>query len=117
VSEIPAFIAMADILVSPRIFGTNIPLKIYTYLKSGKPIIATNIMAHTQVLDKKVSILAEPDPKSFAKEIIRLFEDKEFGEKIGREGKKLADAKYSYDNFLSKTRQVCEYISTLIAGK
>ena len=39
--EIPAFVQACDILVSPRIRGTNTPLKIYSYLRSGKPIVAT----------------------------------------------------------------------------
>ena len=48
--EIPAFVAACDILVSPRIRGTNTPLKIYSYLRSGKPIVATDLLTHTQVL-------------------------------------------------------------------
>ena len=34
--EIPAFVEAADILASPRIAGTNTPLKIYSYLRGGK---------------------------------------------------------------------------------
>ena len=48
--EIPAFVAACDMLASPRIRGTNTPLKIYSYLRSGKPIVATNLLTHTQVL-------------------------------------------------------------------
>ena len=36
-SEIPAYLLAADVLVSPRSRGTNTPLKIYQYLRSGKP--------------------------------------------------------------------------------
>src|SRR5690606_29288584 len=39
--DVPAFVGACDILVSPRIRGTNTPLKIYSYLRSGKPIVAT----------------------------------------------------------------------------
>ena len=39
--EIPAFVAAAAVLASPRIRGTNTPLKIYSYLRSGMPIVAT----------------------------------------------------------------------------
>ena len=49
-SEIPAFLLAADVLVSPRSRGTNTPLKIYQYLRSGKPIVATRLLTHTQVL-------------------------------------------------------------------
>jgi glycosyltransferase involved in cell wall biosynthesis len=50
VEGLPSLINMADVLVSTRITGNNPPLKIYDYMKSGKPIIATNIEAHTQIL-------------------------------------------------------------------
>ena len=50
-----------DILVSPRIRGTNTPLKIYSYLRSGKPIVATDLLTHTQVLSPDVARLVAPD--------------------------------------------------------
>ena len=50
--EIPAFVQTCDVLVSPRIRGTNTPLKIYSYLRSGKPIVATDLLTHTQVLSR-----------------------------------------------------------------
>src|SRR5262249_39130205 len=49
--QIPAFLDAADVLVSPRSTGTNTPLKIYQYLRSGRPIVATRLVTHTQVLD------------------------------------------------------------------
>lgn len=65
-SRIPLFIRLADVLVSPRISGTNTPLKIYSFLKSGKPIVATRLWTHTQVLSERYAILAEPNPDSLA---------------------------------------------------
>ena len=58
--EIPAFVEAADILASPRIAGTNTPLKIYSYLRAGKPIVATDLLTHTQVLDRETSLLVPP---------------------------------------------------------
>ena len=55
--EIPGFVRPRDVLVSPRIRGTNTPLKIYSYLRSGKPIVATNLLTHTQVLTPEVARL------------------------------------------------------------
>ena len=61
--EIPRFLDAADVLVSPRSTGTNTPLKIYQYLRSGRPIVATRLLTHTQVLDDDVAILTEPTPE------------------------------------------------------
>ena len=47
------FCSPRDVLVSPRSRGTNTPLKIYQYLRSGKPIVATRLLTHTQVLERR----------------------------------------------------------------
>ena len=65
----------ADLLVSPRIRGTNTPLKIYSYLRSGKPIVATNLLTHTQVLTPEIAVLVEPTPERFAAAILELIEN------------------------------------------
>jgi len=79
--EIPFFLQAADILVSPRSRGTNIPLKIYAYLKSGKPVVATNLYTHTQTLTPEISILTDPTPQALADGIVRA---------AGEEGKQAA---------------------------
>ena len=61
--EIPAYLDAATVLVSPRSTGTNTPLKIYQYLRSGRAIIATNLRTHTQVLEGDFAFLAAPTPR------------------------------------------------------
>ena len=72
--EIPGFVQAADLLVSPRIRGTNTPLKIYSYLRSGKPIVATNLLTHTQVLTPEIARLVDPKPEPFAAAMLELIE-------------------------------------------
>lgn len=117
VDEMPAFMAIADILVSPRTIGTNTPLKIYSYLKSGKPIVATNLLTHTQVLDETISLLTAPDPDAFADGIVRLLTDDELRREMGQKGMEVANTKYTYDAFMQKNEQVYKYIETLISSK
>jgi glycosyltransferase involved in cell wall biosynthesis len=68
--EIPAYLDAADVLVSPRSLGTNTPLKIYQYLRSGRPIVATRLLTHTQVLNDEVSFLTAATPEGFAAGIL-----------------------------------------------
>src|SRR5688572_19312540 len=72
--DIPGFVQAADVLVSPRIRGTNTPLKIYSYLRSGKPIVATNLLTHTQVLTPEIATLVPPDPEALASAMLRLLD-------------------------------------------
>lgn len=68
-SRVALYISLADALVSPRLAGTNTPLKVYAWLKSGKPLVATNLWTHTQVLTPETAILVNPDPPSLARGI------------------------------------------------
>src|SRR6185369_17359016 len=68
-AESMVFLAYAAVLISPRLDGTTTPLKIYSYLHANKPIVATNIPAHTQVLSPKTAVLVNPNKAAFAEGI------------------------------------------------
>lgn len=68
--DIPYYLKASHILVSPRILGTNIPLKIYSYLKAGIPVVATNLYTHTQTVTPDIALLTAPEPEAFAQGII-----------------------------------------------
>ncbi len=101
--EIINYIKAADLLLSPRKEGTNTPLKIYSYLKSGKPIVATNILSHTQILTDEISVLIPPTPEGIAEGINRGLSQE--GIKAGEKGKKFAEENFSYEKYLSKVKQ------------
>ena len=111
IEEIPSLLAAADILVSPRLKGTNTPLKIFDYLASGKPVAATRLPMHTQVLSDKVARLAEADAQHFSQAIADLVRDRTLRHKIGEEGKKLVESRYSVSIFKEKVRKVYEFVS------
>ena len=109
--EIPMFLDAADVLVSPRRVGTNTPLKIYQYLRSGRPIVATRLLTHTQVLDDEVAILTGVTPEAFASGILVALTDPERARAVGASARELADTKYSYEAYLARTRQACAYLT------
>src|SRR5262249_18216554 len=74
-TEIPALLLAADVLVSPRSRGTNTPLKVYQYLRSGKPIVATRLLTHTQVLTDETAILTGASPSEFGAGIVDALSD------------------------------------------
>jgi glycosyltransferase involved in cell wall biosynthesis len=109
--EIPLFLDAADVLVSPRSSGTNTPLKIYQYLRSGRPIVATRLLTHTQVLDDQVSILTPATPEGFAAGILAAIDDPATARAIGGRARQLAETKYSYEAYLARTRQAFDYLT------
>jgi glycosyltransferase involved in cell wall biosynthesis len=104
---IPSYLDAADVLVSPRSSGTNTPLKIYQYLRSGRVIVATRLLTHTQVLSDAVAILTEPTPEDFARGILRAVNDPALAKRIGEEASRLANTAYTYETYLQRTREAC----------
>jgi glycosyltransferase involved in cell wall biosynthesis len=105
--EIPAYLLAADVLVSPRSRGTNTPLKIYQYLRSGKPIVATRLLTHTQVLNDGTAVLTGTTAREFAEGILAVLTDKGRAAAIGKQARLLADTKYTYEAYLDRTRHAC----------
>jgi glycosyltransferase involved in cell wall biosynthesis len=105
--EIPAYLVASQVLVSPRSRGTNTPLKIYQYLRSGRPTVATRLLTHTQVLSDDTAILTEATPEGFARGILSALADPAYAEAVGERARRLAETKYSYDAYLDRTRQAC----------
>ena len=108
--EIPRFVAACDILASPRTAGTNTPLKIYSYLRSGRPIVATDLRTHTQVLDRETAALVEPEPEAFAAAIRRLIDRPDERARLARAARALADARYSPDAYVARTAEAYELL-------
>jgi len=101
--EIPAFVEACDVLVSPRIRGTNTPLKIYSYLRSGKPIVATDLRTHTQVLSSAVARLVTPEAPALAAALGELIDRPEDGRRLASAAAALAATRYSREVYLRRT--------------
>lgn len=108
--QVPQFIETCDVLVSPRLAGNNTPLKIYAYLRSGKPIVATRHLTHTQVLTDDVSVLTECTPESFGEGVLQVLTDPELRARVTRNARALAETTYSYESYLRKTRELYEFL-------
>ena len=103
--DIPAYLDSATVLVSPRSTGTNTPLKIYQYLRSGRPIVATRLRTHTQVLSDDTAFLADPTPDAFAAAILEVLTRPDRAAETGARARALADTKYSDEAFIARTQQ------------
>ena len=103
--EIPGFVQAADLLVSPRIRGTNTPLKIYSYLRSGKPIVATNLLTHTQVLTPEIAKLVAPEAEAFAQAVLELIEQPAQRARLSAAARVVAQDKYSRESYVRRTAQ------------
>ena len=111
--DVPAYLDAADVLVSPRSTGTNTPLKIYQYLRAGRPIVATRLLTHTQVLSDETAMLTAPTPDALAEGLLAVLADRGRADALARNARELAATKYTDEAFIEKTRLAC---SALVPG-
>lgn len=113
VDMLGGFLKQADILVSPRMDGENTPMKIYSYMGSGTPIVATSIKSHTQVLNKDNSFLSAPEPESMCASLLEVLDDKENGQRKAEIANSLTEKNYSRSAFRSKITNFYKELSNV----
>lgn len=84
IEHLRAYLEQADVLISPRINGTNTPMKIYSFLDAGVALLATRCPSHVQVLDDEIACLFDPDPVSLANAVVGLHESPDRRERLGQ---------------------------------
>jgi glycosyltransferase involved in cell wall biosynthesis len=110
--EMPEFMAMASVLVSPRLEPDVTPLKIYAYMASGRPIVATDLPAHTDVLDLNSAILTLPTAEGLAEGIVRAFNEPARSARLGLRARQLVEREHTYEAFKGKLADVYAYLET-----
>jgi glycosyltransferase involved in cell wall biosynthesis len=92
----------ATVLVSPRVQGTNTPMKVYSYLDSGVPLVATRLPTHTQVLDDEIALLVAPEPEAMGEGLARLLEDGELRGRLAGNARQFAQREFTPEAFRRK---------------
>ena len=102
VRHMAGYLSQADILVSPRTQGENTPMKIYSYLHSGRAVLATRLPTHTQVMNDEMAMLADPDPASFAAAMEKLLQDESLRMELAARARSYIEAEHSYEAFRAR---------------
>ena len=95
-----AYLAMADVLVSPRAYGGNLPLKVFDYLAAGRPIVATDIPTHRTVLAEDRAVLVAPRTDALAEGILSVLADPERAQRLGTAARRYAQVHLGWSRFV-----------------
>lgn len=117
VRQLGGLLSQADILVSPRIRGNNTPMKIYSYLHSGRVILATALPTHTQVLDEEVSALADPDFVAFGEKMLELIDHPDLRLRLGEAARRKAEEEHSYARLKQQIRSLYGWLDEHVSRK
>lgn len=90
--DIPDYLSMADVLVLPNSAKREMslrytsPLKMFEYMASQKPIVASDLPSIREILNEKNAVLVEPDnPQALAQGIQKVLQDKKLADEISKQ--------------------------------
>jgi len=111
--EAIAYLEIADVLVSPRTSGAFAPLKIYTYLRSGKPTVATRVAAHAKLLSDEIALIVEPNKEMLAEGILSLLENSEQRQLLGERARQHALERHDNGDYGVRLEQIYKSVGTV----
>ncbi len=109
--KIPLYLKLADYLVLPRVSADNVPLKLFDYMASGKPIVATRGTAHEPLLDDTRAFLSEPNAAALSTALLTACASSARAAVIGHAAKAFAAEHFGWDRFVEFVRTT--YIQAL----
>jgi glycosyltransferase involved in cell wall biosynthesis len=87
--QIPIYLKAADVLVLPNSPVNDIsslytsPMKLFEYMASGRPIVASDLPSIREILNGSNAVLVAPDdPQQLAEGILKVLEDEPFSQRI-----------------------------------
>jgi glycosyltransferase involved in cell wall biosynthesis len=101
-SEMDRFLALADVVVSARDSGSNVGLKVFSYMAAGKPIVATDSPGHRTLLDAERAMLVDSSPDGLVEGIVRLLQDRTTAERLGSAARAYARKHLHWDRFVKQ---------------
>lgn len=117
IEALGACLRQATVQVSPRVHGDNTPMKIFSCLGSGRPLLATRLLTHTQVLDDSVALLVEPEPEAMGEGLARLLNDPELRERLAANALDLARREFTPEAFRRKLLAFYDAVANHILEK
>jgi glycosyltransferase involved in cell wall biosynthesis len=117
VERLAAYLRRATVLVSPRIHGDNTPMKVYSYLDSGRPLLATRLPTHTQVLTDEIACLVDPEPDAMARGLEELLRDRDRRDRLSANAKSYAQRELTREAFERKVLRFYAQIESSVGPR
>ncbi|MCJ7546613.1 MAG: glycosyltransferase family 4 protein [Deltaproteobacteria bacterium] len=84
-------------------YHTTLPVKLFDYLASGRPVVATNCRETTHFLRTyECGLSADFNAEDFSEKIITLLADRALAKRLGSNGRKVIEEVYNWDNMAKK---------------
>jgi glycosyltransferase involved in cell wall biosynthesis len=102
--RIATYVELAHFLALPRGRTENVPLKLFDYMASGKPIIAMQHAAYQPMLDHTRAFICDTTSEAFSQAIQDACRSPERAAAVGRESLRYARRQFGWGRFVNFVR-------------
>ena len=108
-TSLPCQLAESDVLVNPRTNCDGIPQKLLNYMATGRPIVS--FAGSAAILEHEHTALVVPDNdiEAFARAVLRLIREPEFGRVLAEAARKKVVAEHSWSQVAEKVEHVYKH--------
>jgi glycosyltransferase involved in cell wall biosynthesis len=111
VDDVRPYVAEAAVYVVPLRIGGGTRLKIFEALAMGKAVVSTSVGAEGLPLTPGQHFLQADGPDEFAGAVLSLLEDAPRRRAIGEAGRRLVEARYSWEQIGRQFERLCEEVA------
>ena len=97
VDDVRPYFANAEVYICPMRDGGGTRLKILDTLSMSTALVSTTIGCEGIKVTPETNVLIADTPVEFVTQVKRVFQDPELRKRLGREGRKLVEEKYSWE--------------------
>src|SRR5205814_3692637 len=94
------YVARASAGVIPLRMGSGTRLKVLEGLAMGCPLVSTSVGCEGIEIQDDDHLLVADDPVEFARSVLRVLDDQVLASRLGRNGRALVEARYSWPSVL-----------------
>lgn len=114
-AQMPLYTELADVLLLPRVGCQNVPLKLYEYMASGKPIVATRQSGANHLLNDQRGFLCDPTADSMADAIRRACSHPAEAARVASQAMHYAETHFGWASFVEFIRHI--YLDVMAPGE
>jgi glycosyltransferase involved in cell wall biosynthesis len=115
--EVAEALRAADVAVFPSL-TEGLPLALLEAMACGRPVVATAVGGVPEVVRHELTGLLVPprDVDALAAAVLRLLNDRDLAERMGREGRRRVEVHFTLERVLSRTQELYEALRPRAAG-
>jgi len=115
--QVPRYLSLADVAVSPKISTTEANLKLFTYMAMGLPTVVFDNPVNREILGDLGIYARMGDIKSLAEALVCVLRDQEWAAQLGARVRQKAAEEYSWLGVGKRLSDIYNSIASASQGK